>query len=170
MKNFSILSFSVLLALFFILWGWGLRVNLTSSLPVGLYKSTDQLERGTVAVFCLESKSFIAIAKERGYLRPGECSGGLRPLGKEVYGIPGDLIELVGGHIEINGREIPGSEAHKRDSQGRSMPASELSPGVIPEGKVLMLSLHHQGSFDGRYFGLVRIARLHPVRPVLTWN
>ena len=50
------------------------------------------------------------------------------------------------------------------------MPASALSAGLIPPGQALMLSLHHQGSFDGRYFGLIDLTNIHPVKCVLTLN
>ncbi len=43
------------------------------------------------------------------------------------------------------------------------------SPARIAPGRVLVLSQHHSGSFDSRYFGLVPLAALRPVEPVLTF-
>ena len=161
---FIIMSFSA--------WFAGFRVNLTASLPLGLYRLTDEVpQRGSIAFFCLEQPEFWRMAKDRDYLGSGTCPGGIRALGKKVYGLPGDLIGIeADGTISINSQVIPGSAAKTHDSKGRPMPESKLPAGIIPAGKVLMLSLHHQGSFDGRYFGLVSLSSVHPVKPVFTIN
>lgn len=149
----------------------GFRFNPTPSLPKGLYRLTNMpLRIGTPAFFCLESSEYTRLAADRGYAGFGSCPGGLRPLGKEIYGLPGDRIDMDHGQIRVNGRLLPGSMAKDRDRQGRAMPASRLRPGVIPQGKALMLSLHHPGSFDSRYYGLVSLANLRPMEPVFTWH
>ncbi|MDL2268996.1 conjugative transfer signal peptidase TraF [Desulfosarcina sp. OttesenSCG-928-A07] len=150
----------------------GFRLNMTASLPFGLYRETapvSQLERGMFASFCLEDAEFIRLAKERRYVGGGTCQGGIKPLGKEIFGLPGDEISLQDGLIAVNGRIVPLTGVKSTDSHGRTMPASKLAPGVIPEGYALMLSPHHAGGFDSRYFGLVRLSSLHPLRPVFTW-
>jgi conjugative transfer signal peptidase TraF len=149
----------------------GFLVNTTASLPLGLYRETrESIGRGMFAVFCLEDREFIRLAKERGYLGEGSCPGGIKPLGKEVFGLPGDEISLQDGLIVVNGETVPLSGAKSVDSQGRAMPAqAKLKNGTIPKGYVLMLSPHHAGGFDSRYFGLIRLSSLHPVKPVFIW-
>lgn len=151
----------------------GFRMNITASLPFGLYRETampvSQLERGMLASFCLEDTEFIRLSKKRGYLGEGSCQGGIKSLGKEIFGLPGDEISLQDGLIAVNGRIVPLTGVKSTDSHGRTMPASKLTPGVIPEGYALMLSPHHAGGFDSRYFGLVPLSSLHPLRPVFTW-
>ena len=156
----------------FFAWLAGFRVNVTASLPLGLYRLTNEVpQRGSIAFFCLESPEFRRLAREREYVGPGGCPGGIRALGKEVYGLPGDLVGIeADGSISINNQVIAGSAAKTLDSKGRPMPASALSAGLIPPGQALMLSLHHQGSFDGRYFGLIDLTNIHPVKGVLTLN
>ena len=154
-----------------IAWFSGFRVNVTPSLPLGIYRLAESPAKpGVPAFFCLDSPDFIRLAEERGYAGAGFCPGGLRPLGKEVYGLPGDRIGFDQGLITVNSQALPGSLAKDKDRQGRAMPASLLRPGIIPKGKALMLSLHHKGSFDSRYFGLVPLAALRPMEPVITWN
>jgi len=162
--------FLVLSALFISFWATGFRINVTPSLPLGLYRLSDILAVGGSTIFCLESPEFIHLAKERGYVGFGLCPGGIRPLGKEIYGLTGDVVGLTNGLITVNGRILAGSGKKDKDRKGRAMPVSQLQPGVIPKGYALMLSLHHCGSFDSRYFGLVRLAEQRPVVPVLTWN
>jgi len=171
MKSKSIKVFFLVSAVLFVaFWVAGFRINVTPSLPLGIYRLAGPPTVGGPAFFCLESDEYIRLAEERGYAGAGFCPGGLRPLGKEVYGLPGDRIGFDHGLIVVNGQTLPGSTAKDKDRQGRAMPASLLRPGIIPRGKALMLSLHHSGSFDSRYFGLVPLAALRPMEPVITWN
>ncbi len=162
----------LVLVLFAVAWACGYRVNVTSSLPLGLYRLTDERpQRGSIVFFCLESEHFIKLARAREYAGTGTCPGALRALGKEVYGLPGDLVSIgADGSISINHQTIPGSAARDVDSKGRPMPKPALTAGNIPVGQALTLSLHHQGSFDGRYFGLVSLSNLRQARPVLTFK
>lgn len=155
----------VVLALGYVL---GFRVNTTPSLPLGLYRLTGEPpERGDVVVFCLESDLFIKLSQERGYLGHGECPGGLLPLGKQVYALPGDVIGIEGGLISVNGAVLSGSQAKSHDSLGRVLPAPLLEAGTVPPGKALALALRREGSFDGRYFGLVSLDGMQAVRPIM---
>jgi len=135
-------------------WCAGLRVNLTPSLPKGMYALCPGTPgKGDFVVFCLQGE-FADLARERGYLESGSCPSGLRPLLKIVAGLPGDAI--------------PGDLAVRSvDSQGRAMP-SVLPEGIIPSGMALLLA-DHPGSFDSRYFGLVPLEKLQRVKAVWVW-
>ena len=101
-----------------LLWCAGLRVNLTPSLPQGVYALCPGTPgKGDFVSFCLEGE-FAALAQERGYLQAGSCASGLRPLLKRVAGLPGDVIpgDLVIRHVDSLGRVLP----------------SALPEGVIP--------------------------------------
>ena len=161
------LSFSILAVVF---WHLGYRVNLTPSLPVGLYRFVNgPLQRGQIVAFCLDDPAFVQLAREREYLAAGSCHSGLRPLLKEISGLAGDNIRHHGDLIMVNDQVLAHTETLGKDSQGRSMPPSHLRTGVIPLGKALLLSQHHNGSLDSRYFGLVPIVSLWPVEPVITF-
>jgi len=67
----------------------GYRLNTTPSLPLGVWRQAGGIERGGFALFCLEDAEFIKLAKERGYLGEGECPGGIKPLGKEIFDLAG---------------------------------------------------------------------------------
>ena len=64
--------FSTVLAL---LWFAGFRLNVTASLPLGLYRLTNEVpQKGSIAFFCLESPEFRSLAKERDYVGSGFCA------------------------------------------------------------------------------------------------
>jgi conjugative transfer signal peptidase TraF len=136
-------------------WSAGYRFNVTPSLSTGIYKlSPGAPGRGDCAVFCLEGE-FAELARERGYLQAGSCPSGLRPLVKQVAGLPGDTI--------------PGDLAIRpADSLGRIMP-SILPEGIIPPGMALLLT-EHPGGFDSRYFGLAPLENLQRVKAVWVWE
>jgi len=143
------------LGLFFLLlWCAGLRLNLTPSLPKGIYALCPGTPgKGDYVVFCLEG-AFADLARERGYLQSGSCPSGLRPLLKKVAGLPGDTIP---GDLFVR----------SADSLGRSVP-SILPKGSIPPGMALVLA-DHPGSFDSRYFGLVPLESLRRAKAVWVW-
>ena len=160
----------LLVCLGFFLFQQGYRFNATPSMPKGIYQlvpGDSGIERGDLVSICLVVEPFASLAIERGYLRSGSCPDGSEPLLKVVMGLPHDLLEVESEGIRINGRLIPHSRIAASDSQDRPMPVSiTLSPGRIPEGKVLILSREHPGGFDGRYFGLLPLASLQKVKPV----
>ena len=153
---FTAIWLALTLALVF---GAGLRFNPTPSLPKGIYRiAPGAPEKNDLVSFCLEGE-FAELALERGYLEPGSCPSGLRPLLKRLAGLPGDFVDPLAFPI----RSV--------DSHGRFMsPAlSPVTPGVVPPGMALVLS-DHPGSFDSRYFGFVPLENLQRVKPVFLFN
>lgn len=148
----------------------GFRFNPTPSLPKGIYRIVSGApERGDLVSFCLESPVWTSLARERGYVGPGSCPSGLRPLLKRLAGLPGDAVTVTPNGIEIV--SAAGSTcfwpapARCEDSMGRPLPASSLCAGVIPAGMALVLA-GHPGSFDSRFFGFVPLAGMARVEPV----
>jgi len=150
------------------LWVAGVRVNLTPSLPKGIYRLTDEPARkGDFICFCLASDNpFSRAAKERGYLGRGYCPSGLKPLLKKLAGLPGDQIVIAPDGLILNGEPLANTARSEIDSYGREVPPSLLTEGRIPDGLGLVLSQEHAGSFDSRYFGLIPLARLKKAKPI----
>lgn len=152
-------------ALFVVVWlaltfalafGAGLRFNPTPSLPMGIYRLVPGLpEKNDLVSFCLEGE-FAKLALECGYLEPGSCPSGLRPLLKRLVALPGDSVDPSASPI----RSV--------DSHGRSI-SPVLMPGVVPPGMALVLA-NHPGSFDSRYFGFVPLESLQRVEPVFIFT
>src|SRR2546422_11670272 len=78
--------------------GWlaGLRLNLTGSLPVGLYVASGATSgRGALVLACLPP-GVAAFARARGYVpRGGACLGGVVPIGKSVLAMAGDTVTVT---------------------------------------------------------------------------
>jgi conjugative transfer signal peptidase TraF len=163
------LVLDVTVIVLFTLWVCGVRVNLTPSMPRGLYQILYEAPaKGDLVGFCLDKNNpFSALAQERSYLGPGSCTSGLRPLIKVLAGLPGDRVELQPDGIVINGEMLSGTERPETDRAGRLIPDSLLIAGTIPPGQALVLSPAHPGSFDGRHFGLVPFDSLTKIRPLL---
>lgn len=158
------------------LWAWfaGYRCNPTPSLPVGLYRLADGIpQRGDPVSFCLAGP-FVRLAAERGYLKPGSCPSGLRPLLKVLAGLPGDLVRVGPDGIRVTspGARVacpwPNSRIKTADRYGQPV-TSALASGVIPPGFALVLG-DHPGSFDSRYFGLVPLDSLRRTLPIFVWT
>lgn len=146
----------------------GYRVNCTPSMPQGLYRlSTSAFARGDTVSYCLDVAPFAVLARDRAYLRPGTCANGLEPLVKILAGLPGDILAITPEGLWINGRLQPRSRVCPQDRLHRPL-SSLLRSGRIPLGQALLLS-DHPGGFDGRYFGLVPLAAVQKVRPVLVF-
>lgn len=146
----------------------GLRLNLSGSIPVGLYMiERGDPERGSIVLACLPA-SVSRLAMERGYVRHGgSCPGGAMPIGKPVLGIPGDTIDVTNAGLFLNGIAVPQSEALSKDRQGRPLPQVEIGTYVVRKGELWLVSKHSRFSFDSRYFGPINTIEVRArVRPL----
>ena len=147
----------------------GLRFNLTSSLPIGLYRVTKDsptLKRGAIVLYCLPPP-VARFAHNRGYVpRGGQCPGGLTPIGKMVAALPGDTVVVTSDGITVNGTLQSHSRALATDLNGRELPQLVGRSYVIGRDCIWLLAPSKR-SFDSRYLGpLVArnvLARVQPV-------
>jgi conjugative transfer signal peptidase TraF len=141
-------------ALALLAYGAGLRVNLSPSLPRGLYRATSAPpRRGSLVLACLPE----ALARRvdaRLYLRPGRCPSGTAPLGKLVAAAGGDVVRVTRDGVVTGGQLLPGSLPLRADALGRRL--SSLAAGTyrLPPGTLWLHSIHPR-SLDSRYFGPV---------------
>jgi len=75
------------------------------------------------------------------------------PLIKRVIGLPGETVEIQGGYVYINGRQLI-------EPYLEQMTLSGSGPHVIPSGYVFVLGDNRGGSNDSRAFGDVPIANI----------
>jgi conjugative transfer signal peptidase TraF len=146
---------------------YGVRLNITSSLPYGLYlytpiHSPTDLKRGDIVLACPEPNAMQYEAKKRGYLRWGfACEGYFAPLLKKVMAFPKDKVEVSTEEIIVNGKDIPNTRHFMTDGQGRSLPIA--LPEIVAGGKVWLLSDYNPKSYDSRYFGAIPISTVYGI-------
>lgn len=167
-----LLALSFMLSTLCLLYFAGFRLNVTPSMPRGIYRLIPgSLRRGDMAAFCLDGP-WAQLAARRGYVASGQCQSGIRPLIKNLAAIPGDGLEISDYGITVLAQDGKGhfwlAPAQSEDGHGRPLPASDLRAGLVPDGMALLLS-GHPGGFDGRYFGLVPIETLKRIKTVLTF-
>jgi conjugative transfer signal peptidase TraF len=147
----------------------GLRFNLTSSLPIGLYRVTSDsptIERGAIVLYCLPPR-VAGFAHDRGYVpRGGPCPGGLTPIGKIVAALPGDMVVVTADGIKVNGTLQLHSRPLGFDRWGNQLPRLSQASYLTHPGYLWLLSPSER-SFDSRYLGELSaanvIARVRPV-------
>jgi conjugative transfer signal peptidase TraF len=138
---------------------FGLRFNLTASLPLGIYRvSSEPPSRGSIVQVCLDSAT-ADFAQARGYLGPGACKSGVRPLGKIVLAVEGDVVTFEQDRIRVNGEGVANSETASKDSRGRALPHYAWGEHRMGPGELWLFSPYHRKAFDSRYFGPVRVSQ-----------
>lgn len=149
----------------------GFRFNLTPSLPPGIYRiSSAPALRGAIVNVCLPPE-MAEFARERGYLGPGSCGSGVRPLGKLVLATGGDVVVLHPEGIRVNGTLIPRSATLRRDGRGRDMPHYPWGEHHLRSGQLWLFSPYRANAYDSRYFGPIPSERVVSVlKPVWTWT
>ncbi|TXG96451.1 MAG: conjugative transfer signal peptidase TraF [Nevskiaceae bacterium] len=153
-----------------IAWLGGLRLNLTPSEPLGLWRIAP-LDRpaavGDLVFICPPPGPVSDFGLERGYFRRGPCDGGSAPLIKTIVARSGAVV-VIGAGVEIDGMPLPRSGLSVIDGAGRSL--SPWSGVFVPPG-FIFLHASFAGSYDSRYFGPVPEAGLLGLaRPVLVFD
>ena len=125
--------------------------NATASAPVGLYWiSRTAPARGDLVLAGLPPDAR-RLAADRGYLPAGV------PLVKRLAAVSGDVVCAVGDAVFVNGRQAVTRRA--RDPSGRVLPRW-TGCRTLAADELFLLMADVSGSFDGRYFGPVRRARI----------
>lgn len=134
---------------------FGLRVNTSVSLPLGVYVRT--ADPGAPLVEFCPTEPFATESSARGYRTAGmACSDGGVPLLKPVVAVPGDHVVLSPEGIRVNGRLLPNSAALLRDRLGRPLRPWPYGEYVVAPDTLWVASTYNAGSYDSRYMGPIR--------------
>lgn len=147
-----------------------LRINLTASLPRGLYWFSPGARPlpGRLAVFCPPEPAE-AVGLARGYLLRGKaCPAGSLPLQKVAIAGAGHRLELTTTGLFLDDRLLS-APPPTRDSQGRDI-VPLYGSYLLAVGEWWM-STSSPNSWDSRYYGPVHERSvLGRSRPLLTWE
>ncbi len=134
-------------------WFAGLRVNLSGSMPIGLYRvSTEPAARGAMVLACLPLDVAV-VARSRGYVSRGTCPGATAPIGKLVLAMVGDSVEVTAEGLLVNGRPVRNTKPLAVDAAGRSLQRIRDGTYIVGQDQVWLYSPYSKRSFDSRYFG-----------------
>jgi len=147
----------------------GLHVNLSPSVPRGLYRTvTGSPVPGAWVVVCVSADA-AALARARGYLLPGPCPGGVQPVLKPVVAVADDVVELGPEAVIVNGCRLPGSRSAAVDGLGYPLPHAAWGRHVVGADEVWVVSTWVPNSWDSRYLGPILTSQIRAVaRPVWT--
>lgn len=146
----------------------GVLINITPSMPIGLYiRATGPLSRGDVIAFCL-SEPYQTIGIKQAYLAKGQVCHGADPLIKQVLAVPGDDVLLDKQFIQVNG-VIYHYVARDKDSMGRAL--AIYPSGYYPHTSgYWVIGNHCADSWDSRYWGSISVNQiLYKLRSVFVF-
>ena len=148
-----------------LLYFGGFTVNLSASVPLGLWRRAGgPVQRGDTVDVPFEAFRSTDWVPEA-YHRRNDW-GRVRPYMKRVAGLPCDMIEAdKSGLIRVAGELIPNSAPLSLDRAGNVLRAFPL-PLRLASDEVWLLSDSPRG-FDSRYLGPAKLERCVKVVPVL---
>ncbi|MCL1603553.1 conjugative transfer signal peptidase TraF [Succinatimonas hippei] len=147
--------FTLVLIFSFLLTYLNAWINVSSSLPKGIYlikNDASAPKKGDLVLSCIPNL-YADLAFERGYLTSGKCHNKIAPVGKYVAATTGDKVETTLDGIYINKKLIKNSQAQVKDAQGREMFRQNINR-MLQANEILLLN-EKENSFDSRYFGIV---------------
>lgn len=153
-----LISLIVLGALFH---GMGFRINLTESIPKGLYRitSADPIKNAYV-IFCPDNRESFRLAKDRGYIDHGLFCDGYGYLMKKVAAVSGDILSVTNEGVFVNQILISYSKPKLQDGMNRTLPQWQVMNYQLQEDEIMTMTSQSQWSFDGRYYGLVHTSQI----------
>jgi len=147
----------------------GIRLNLSGSIPPGIYRRIDgPIVRGGLVLACLPA-NVGSFARGREYVPDGSCANGDAPIGKMVVAVEGDTIDVNADGVFVDGRFVPNSAPLPRDSRGRALPVLRVAHRLVEPKEVWLVSSYSPRSFDSRYFGGIAEGTIvSRIRPIIT--
>lgn len=164
------------LAVFWTAYLFGMRINRTHSLPVGLYWVVERPpRRGDIVAFWPDGGAAIREARRRGYILPGvyNADSGGQGYGlmlKKLAAVQGDVVSITDDGVFVNGLLIPNTRPLSCDNVGDPLPVVRFRDRLLGENEALFISDYLPRSFDSRYFGVQNMRQIvEVVRPILVW-
>ena len=149
-------------------WVFGIRLNLTPSLPLGFYITSRSWDANLVE-FCPQAAA-ATISLSRQYRTAGTCRDGGAPLLKPAVAFAGDEVEVSANGIRVNGQLLPNSAGRFRDHLQRPLDPWPYGTYKVERGTVWVVSSFNSYSFDSRYYGPIPNSGIwHHLRPLWTF-
>lgn len=139
----------------------GFRLNLTESIPIGLYRITSAAYiKNAYVIFCPDDRESFRLARNRGYIDHGLYCNGYGYLMKKVVAVSGDTLSVTNEGVFVNHMLIPYSKPKLQDGMNRALPQLQVTNYPLQKDEVMTMTSQSEWSFDGRYYGLVRTRQI----------
>ena len=138
---------------------FGIRINTSYSLPLGLYTTTDE-PNAELIEFC-PAEPFATESASRSYRTRGfACPDGAVPLLKPIVARPGDLVIVSPEGIIVNGQLLRKTQPASNDASGRLLKPWPIGLYGVEAGTVWVASTYNAGSYDSRYMGPIHTSQI----------
>lgn len=147
----TLISVLFIFSVIFLLYMFGITINDTPSMPVGVYiKSKGNIQRGDIVAFCLK-EPYLSVGLKRLYLERGNaCNNKSVVLIKQVVAVPYDEVVLTDDFMIVNKTRL-NYKTKFFDSAGRQI---QVYPrGLYKSKGYWMIGISNESSWDSRYFG-----------------
>jgi conjugative transfer signal peptidase TraF len=149
-----------------------IRINLTGSMPRGIYwlTTSPEIHKGDFVMVCLNN-SLASFAQQRGYLSAGHCANHVEPLLKQVVAHAGDTVTLSNDFIWINNKTLSHTATLAIDKHGRKLPVIKRGIYTLGSNQLWLYGTDSARSWDSRYFGAIDSSLvINTVNPIFTWS
>lgn len=142
----------------------GFRINLTESIPIGLYRITRATPiKNAFVIFCPDDRKSFKLARDRGYINNGLYCAGYGYLMKKVVAVSGDVLSVTNEGVFVNQILIPYSKPKLQDGMNRALPQWQVINYSLQEDEIMTMTSQSEWSFDGRYYGFVHTIQIKGV-------
>lgn len=135
-------------------------VNVTPSMPIGLYRLAampQALSRGSIINIC-PTEAVAQLAAERNYMSAGSCAYGRSTLLKFAIAVPGDTVDLTDEAIVVNGTKRYAARRVTHDLMNRPLPRVPTGHYTLTDR--VWLWTPYKRSWDSRYYGPLPVANV----------
>lgn len=142
----------------------GFRINLTESIPIGLYRITStNIVKNAYVIFCPDGRESFKLARDRKYIDYGLNCGGYGYLMKKVVALSGDIISVSTDGVFVNHKLLPFSKPMLSDGMKRALPEFRVINYHLTKYEVMTMTSRSEWSFDSRYYGPVHTSQIRGV-------
>jgi conjugative transfer signal peptidase TraF len=139
----------------------GFAINVTDSMPLGLYHVVPALHaplKGDIVRLCA-TPEIAAIGRARDYMPHGPCAHSTAPMLKIVAAVEGDVVQVRSDAVLVDGHALPGSATQARDTHGRVLAHIPRGTYRMRAGDVWLWTPNPR-SWDSRYFGPLPVSNV----------
>lgn len=162
--NLLALGMISIIALMLLFTAFGFRINLTDSIPEGLYRITHGGNlKNAYVIFCPDDRVAFRQALQRNYIDYGLYCDGYGYVMKKVVATQGDEVSITEEGVFVNQTIIPFSKPKRIDGMNRTLPRWYALNYRLKADELLTMTNQSEWSFDSRYYGPIHLNQIRGI-------